>query len=76
MYLSILQEGGLTIVLPTPTVIRVVFLHKQGNRAILYSLKCISLERRETILNYLTTTLLYTTVYVIVLRIAWICFQN
>ena len=36
---SILQEGGPTPVLPTPPVIRVVLLHKQGDRVILYFLK-------------------------------------
>ena len=30
--ISILQEGGLTTVLPRPPVIRVVLLHKQSNR--------------------------------------------
>ena len=42
MYISILQEGLLTTVLSTPPVIRLVLLHKQGNRVILYFLKCIS----------------------------------
>ena len=37
----ILQEGGPTPALPTLPVIRVVLLHKQGDRVILYFLKCI-----------------------------------
>ena len=37
---DILQEGGSTHVLPTLSVVRVVLLHKQGDRAILYFLKC------------------------------------
>ena len=37
---AILQEGGSTHILPTLFVVRVVLLHKQGDRAILYFLKC------------------------------------
>ena len=37
----ILQEGGSTPAPPTPPVIRVVLLHKQGDRVILYFLKCM-----------------------------------
>ena len=35
-----LQKGGSTSVLPTSHVIRVVWHHKQGNRVLLYFLKC------------------------------------
>ena len=43
MYLFFKRKDSRTTVQPTPpvAVIRVVLLHKQGNRVILYFLKCI-----------------------------------